>query len=229
MALMALLMLAPQPWIAAQDSASPEREQVLAVLEQLQQTVDAQMTGGYSGRLIAEEDINGELFRKDMQVWFRRTPRAVHFVFNSPDEGQTVTWQEGWEEINVNPPGLVPEIGLDPTGERAMATSHRPVTVFGIDLALDRYLEAVRSAPEDGEFSYENAGVEPMAGRELERHNFTHPEVAGNPVTSISIWVDPATGMPVCFEHRRADGSVYERYRYPQFELNPTFEEGLFD
>jgi Protein of unknown function (DUF1571) len=211
--------------------AEPElsgREETLLVLNSIREGITERMTGGYSGHLISEELIDGEMYRKDLDVWFRLRPRSLRIEFRSPDEGQVVTWQESWDSMSVDRPWL-PALSIDPAGERALATSHRPVTTFGIDLTIDRYIAAIERTPEDAEVTCENLGLEQAGRQNLTRLDFSHPEVPGNPVTSFTIWLDPETLLPIHFENRRADGSRYERYRYIEFRLNPPLDGDLFD
>jgi hypothetical protein len=210
------------------DVAASARDEAIATLEQLRATIDEMMTGGYRGELISEEMIDGDLLRKHLNVWFRLRPRGVRLEFISPDEGQVVVWQQGWSKMVVDRPWL-PALRIDPAGERALATGHRPVTTFGIDLTIDRYLDALRRGSPDGEFEMTHVGEEQAGRQTLDRWDFRHPAVGGSPVTGFSVWLDPSTGLPVHFENRRADGSIYERYRYLRFEVNPQLDGDLFE
>jgi hypothetical protein len=204
-----------------------ERAEAISTLEQLRAGITNAMTGGYRGQLISEEEIGGQLARKEMMANFRMRPRAIRLEMTSPDE-QVVVWQQGWDTMSVDRPWL-PALNIDPAGERAMATSHRPLTQFGIDLTIDRYIDAMKATPEDAEVTVSHAGTGPVDRQQLDRWDFTHPRVGNTPVTEFTIWIDTATGMPVHFENRKADGSVYERYRYTDFELNPRFDRDTFE
>lgn len=240
LALTLLALALPRSPVFAQEAAAPpaasqaaseesQRAEAIAFLEGLLQTIDERMTVGYRGLLISDELLDSGLFRKRLNLWFRRTPRSVRIEFLEPDEGQIVVWQQGWDAMRVNPPGLVPTLSIDPRGERAMATSHRPVTETGIDLAIERYLETLRQTAEDAPVRFQHAGVGPVGSQTLARYDIEHPRVGQSPVTAFTIWVDPATGMPIHFENRAADGSIYERYRYVEFELNPALSDDQFE
>jgi hypothetical protein len=139
-----------------------------------------------------------------------------------------VIWQEGWDDMLVDRPWL-PQLSIDPSGARALATSHRPVPTFGIDLTLDRYIAAIEAAAENDDVTCEERGREQRGRQELIRYDFTHPAIPGSPVTDFTIWLEPETVIPIHFENRRADGSVYERYRYIEFTLNPPMSNELFE
>ncbi len=215
--------------VTAEAAALSGRAEAISTLETMRADVTDAMTVGYSGELISEEEIDGELLRKHLDAWFRLSPRSVRLVFRSPDEGQVVTWREGMDRMRVNPPGFLPTISIDPSGDRAMATSHRPVPQFGIDLTIDRHLSAIGQTAEDADVGVERLGEQRRGRQMLEGHEFHHPPVGGSPVVSFTIWVDPATSMPIHFENRRADGSIYERYRYIAFTPNPSLSDDLFD
>lgn len=207
--------------------AMSSREQAIDTLVQLREHIGNTMTAGYRGQIISEELIGGEMTRKQMNVWFRVQPRALRLEFITPDEGQVITWQQGWENMVVDRPWL-PALNIDPNGERAMASSHRPVTQFGIDLTIDRYIEALNQTPEDGDVWVQHVGMEQAGREQLDRWDFHHPAVAGSPVTDFTLWLTD-TAIPVHFENRAADGSRYERYRYIEFELNPSLPASLFE
>jgi hypothetical protein len=205
------------------------RDAALTTLEAMKQGFEQIVTVGYRGEMISEELIDGSIFRKRMQIYLRRNPRAIRIQFLEPDRGQVAVWQAGWDHFRVNPPGIIPTISLDPNGARAMATSHHPITEAGIDMALERYIDSIREVPEDADAGVEHIGLEQVGNQRLDRYDFHHPRVGDAPITSFTIWMDPNRGLPILFENRAADGSLYERYNYVDFEVNPPLSDDQFD
>jgi len=198
-------------------------------LNQVQVSLEVQMPFGYAGHLRTAENIDGEIIEKDLRVWVRRSPRAVEFQMNSPAEGLVLTWQESWRYGWVNPVGLVPAFPLDPTGDRAMENSLRPITEFGLDLWAPQFLALLDSLPPDARVELSGPTEETLDGQLLRRWEIVFPPAGEWNLVSVNLWLDPVTNLPIRFESRRDSGALHERYHYLELTLNPTFEANRFD
>lgn len=178
-----------------------------------------------------------------MEVKVRRTPLSVYLRWREPDEGQEIIWRDGAHDgqMVVHPGGwrgrLLASIKIDPEGDRAKATSRRPIKNIGPWSMTERLAVYVEECLQ-GEHAVEIVSSDArIGGRDCHCFQFTHPQsTADLDFKQVVIYIDKEQRVPIAVENYgwgTADGGsklpLEESYVFNELTLNAPLTDLDFD
>jgi len=227
------------------DAAAPEHP--LAPVIRWAENALGQLQGlrDYTCTFSKREWVDGAL--QDQQVLYakvRREPFSVYLQFLSPTDvkGQEALYVEGRNGGNLlaHPVGLrqaiVGTISIAPTSEQAMEGNRHPITDFGFQRLLERYLDGARLDSQYGECDVriiENARV---GDRTCTCIEVSHPQPRAEFRYHICrLYVDQEWNIPAryeCYDWPQNAGEpprLIEEYTYQGVRLNVGLGDAEFD
>ncbi|MFP4356139.1 MAG: DUF1571 domain-containing protein [Phycisphaerae bacterium] len=192
----------------------------------------------YTATFIKQERIRGILRdEQTIEVKYRDVPFSVALAWTkNAGRGDRLLYIEGQNDgkMLVRPAvgwqrALVgSQVAKDPSGDEAMKSTLRPVTMFGFARGLTNLLDVYRQADAAGDLEIAFGGYSSVSGRKCIQLVRTLPAKDDYPCHVTEIHIDLETLLPICIKGYDWDGKLASKYLYQDLQFNVGLRDEHF-
>ena len=213
---------------------------IVTFLEKALERYDQQGIKGYSCIFQKQERIGGKLqLSEEIEVFFRDQPHSVfmHWL-RGQRKADSMIYVEGENngQMLVHPAGIagtfVKVVTRDPEGEEAKQSGRYSVIGFGMKKALERAVEAWKTAKEKDTLQVEYLGIRTVheAGdRPCYTLHRTLPKPQEDGTLDVTLYIDKDSWLQVGSVIKGEDNKLIGEYMFRDIHINPQFKANQFE
>lgn len=196
---------------------------------------------GYSVNFLKQEKVKGKMRKpEELEVHFREKPFSVFMHWLPKKEGDSLAQKalyvegENDNKLLARGRGILAFGGIqvrDVDGADAKSSSRYTIAQYGIKLAMQRTVAAMRQAEARGALFVQYHGLFEVPQLKRVCHKFVRtpyvpPEEEG--VYELTIYIDKETWLQVGSILKDEKGELIAEYYFRDFKLNPEFKKDQF-